>query len=72
MAEAEAPVLWPLEAKSRLIGKDPDAGNSLCRSTYQPPFPKQICVFSYIDLRMTSTWENACVASLSVRGGHHP
>ena len=25
-AEAEAPVLWPPEAKSRLIGKDPDAG----------------------------------------------
>ena len=25
-------------------------GNSLCRSIYQPPFPKQICVFSYIDL----------------------
>ena len=25
-AEAEAPVLWPPEVKSRLIGKDPDAG----------------------------------------------
>ena len=25
-AEVEAPVLWPLDAKSRLIGKDPDAG----------------------------------------------
>ena len=25
-AEAEAPVLWPLNAKSWLIGKDPDAG----------------------------------------------
>ena len=25
-AEAEAPVLWPLDAKSQLIGKDPDAG----------------------------------------------
>ena len=24
--EAEAPVLWPLEVKSQLIGKDPDAG----------------------------------------------
>ena len=22
----EAPILWPLDAKSRLIGKDPDAG----------------------------------------------
>ena len=25
-AEAEAPVLWPPEAKSQLIGRDPDAG----------------------------------------------
>jgi len=25
-AEAEAPILWPLDEKSRLIGKDPDAG----------------------------------------------
>ena len=25
-AEAETPVLWPLHAKSGLIGKDPDAG----------------------------------------------
>ena len=25
-AEAEAPVLWPSDVKSQLIGKDPDAG----------------------------------------------
>ena len=25
-AEAETPILWPLDAKSRFIGKDPDAG----------------------------------------------
>ena len=25
-AEAENPILWPSHAKSRLIGKDPDAG----------------------------------------------
>ena len=25
-AEAEAPILWPSDAKSWLIGKDPDAG----------------------------------------------
>ena len=27
-AEAEAPVLWPPNAKSQLIGKDPDAGKN--------------------------------------------
>ena len=26
VAEAEAPVLWPLDAKNWLIGKDPGAG----------------------------------------------
>ena len=26
-AEAETPILWPPDAKSWLIGKDPDAGN---------------------------------------------
>ena len=25
-AEAEAPILWPPDAKSLLIGKDPDSG----------------------------------------------
>ena len=29
-AEAEAPILWPPDVKSRLIGKDPDAGKN-CR-----------------------------------------
>ena len=24
--KAEAPILWPPDAKSRLIGEDPDAG----------------------------------------------
>ena len=26
VTEAETPILWPPDAKSRLIGKDPDAG----------------------------------------------
>ena len=25
-AKAEAPILWPSDAKNRVIGKDPDAG----------------------------------------------
>ena len=28
-AEAETPILWPLDAKSRFIGKDRDAGKDL-------------------------------------------
>ena len=30
-AEAETPILWPLDAKSWLTGKDPDAGKIECR-----------------------------------------
>ena len=30
-AEAEIPILWPLDAKSWLTGKDPDAGKTECR-----------------------------------------
>ena len=26
LLEVEAPILWPPDVKSRLIGKDPDAG----------------------------------------------
>ena len=29
-AEAETPILWPLDAKNRLIGKDSDAGKGEC------------------------------------------
>ena len=29
-AEAEAPILWPPDAKNQVIGKDPDAGKD-CR-----------------------------------------
>ena len=27
-AKAEAPILWPPDGKSRLLGKDPDAGKN--------------------------------------------
>ena len=30
-AEAEAPILWPPDAKSLLIGKDPDAEKDCCQ-----------------------------------------
>ena len=29
MDEVEAPILWPPDAKSQFIGKDPDAGKDL-------------------------------------------
>jgi len=33
--EAEAPILWPPDAKSQLIGKDPDAGKGRRRRGLQ-------------------------------------
>ena len=32
-AEAEAPILWPPDANSRVTGKDPDAGKEEKRMT---------------------------------------
>ena len=34
-AEAEAPILWPPDMKSALIGKDPDAGKDLGEGGYR-------------------------------------
>ena len=31
-AEAETPILWPPDAKSQLIGKDPDAGTRVAEN----------------------------------------
>ena len=35
-AEVEAPILWPLDAKSQLIGKDPDAGKDWRQEEKEP------------------------------------
>ena len=36
-AEAEAPIFWPPDVKSWLIGKDPDAGNRTLMLSPSPP-----------------------------------
>ena len=41
LAEAEAPVLWPSDVKSRLNGKDPDAGKD-CRQKMKGPSENEI------------------------------
>ena len=41
LAEAEAPVLWPSDVKSRLNGKDPDAGKD-CRQKMKGPSEDEI------------------------------
>ena len=41
-AEAEAPILWPPDGKSRLIGKDPDAGKDWGQEEKGPTEDKMV------------------------------
>ena len=41
-AEAEAPILWPPDAKGQLIGKDPDAGKDWRQEVKETPEDKMV------------------------------
>ena len=41
-AEAEAPILWPPDAKSQLTGKDPDAGKDWAQEEKQATEDKMV------------------------------
>ena len=41
-AEAEAPILWPPEVKTRLLGKDPDAGKDWRQEEEEEAPPKGV------------------------------
>ena len=52
-AEAEAPLLWPPDVKSQLIGKDPDAGKYQRRKEkgslgWEDPLEKEMATHSRI------------------------
>ena len=46
-AEAEAPILWPPDEKSRLIGKDPDDGKFECRKRREQQ--SMMCLYGITD-----------------------
>ena len=57
-AEAEDPVLWPPDARSQLIGKDPDAGKDWRQE--EMGRQKMRCLDSIIhskDMSLSKLWE---------------
>ena len=57
-AEAEAPILWPPDAESRLIGKDPDAGKDWKQEEKGPTEDEMVgCHRGSMDMSLSKLWE---------------
>ena len=56
-AEAEAPILWPPDVRSRLIGKDPDAGKD-CRQMEKEQ-QRMDDITNSLDISLSKLWEMA-------------
>ena len=55
-AEAEAPILWPPDAKSRLTGKDPDAGKDWGQEEKEMT-EDEIGIMDSMDMSLSKLWE---------------
>ena len=57
-AEAETPILWPLDAKNWLIGKDPDAGKDWRREEKGMTEDEMIDgIIDWMDMSLSKFWE---------------
>ena len=55
-AETDVPILWPLDVKSQLTGKDPDAGKDWGQRRVQQRLDS---ITDSMDMRLSKFWEMA-------------
>ena len=57
VAEAEAPILWPLDTKSWLIGKDPNAGQDWRQKEKRATEDEMDGITDSMDMNLSKLWE---------------
>ena len=56
--EVEAPILWPPDVKSQLIGEDPDAGKNQRQKEKGWPRMRRLDSITYLmDINLSKLWE---------------